>query len=86
MIPDNETDEGSAVADNVIEPNRDHEMFSDLEMDTLENIPEKRDASSNHSGSGNISDNVESNVKLPESSNSEIKWLVIMIMVLTMMN
>ena len=32
MIPDNETDKGSAVADNVIEPNRDHEMFSDLEM------------------------------------------------------
>ena len=71
MIPDNETDEGSAVADNVIEPNRDHEMFSDLEMDTLENIPEKRNASPNHSGSGNILDNVESNVKLPEGSNSE---------------
>ena len=71
MIPDNETDEGSAVADNVIELNRDHEMFSDLEMDTLENIPEKRDTSPSHSGSGNISDNVESNVKLPEGSNSE---------------
>ena len=71
MIPDNETDEGSAVADNVIEPNRDHEMFSDLEMYTLENIPEKRDASPNHSGSGNISDNVESNVKSPEGNNSE---------------
>ena len=39
--------------------------------DTLENIPEKRDESPNHSGSGNISDNVESNVKSPEGSNSE---------------
>ena len=41
MIPDNETDEGSAVADNVIEPNRDHEMFSDLEMDTVETFLRK---------------------------------------------
>ena len=71
VFPDNQTDEGSAVPENITEQNTDHDMLSDLDIDTLKDIPDKTDASQNHSGSGNISYNVESNELEPENNISD---------------
>ena len=71
VFPDNQTDEGRTVAENVTEQNTDHDMLSDLDIETLKDIPDKTDASQNHSGSGNISDYVESNESEPENNISD---------------
>ena len=52
FLIDNQTDEGSAVAESITEQNTDHDMLSDLDIETLKDIPDKTDASQNHSGSG----------------------------------
>ena len=71
VFPDNRTDEGSAVAENLTEQSTDYDMLSNLDIETLKDIPHKSDASQNHSGSGNISDNVESNESEPENNISD---------------
>ena len=73
MFDDNHTDEASAVAEKETEQNTDHDMLSDLDIDSLKDIPDKTDLSAKNSGSGNISDNVESNESEHEIKISEHK-------------
>ena len=71
VFPDNQTGESSAVLENITQQNTDNDMLSDLDIDTLKDIPDNIDARQNHSGCGNISNNVESNALEHENNISD---------------